>query len=203
MKKLITLFIFIGIINIANAQFFVEANLKGGTGMLNYSANFPKAEFSYGGGLNFGYELKKHLFFNTGFDYYRINFQIYYLMPDIYYTDNRPSSSNGPVQQGYNYFTIPLKINYYYQFKNNIRLYAGIGLICAVTNGNRDNISNNFSSEWSLGDTGELGIGYKIKNILLTLSGEYSVMNNIHSFGMARKTKAYFYGLNIGLRYYF
>ena len=205
MKKLITLLIFIGIINMANAQFFAGANLKGGTGMLNYSGNFPKAKFSYGGGVNFGYELKKHFYFSTGIDYYRINFQLTPLVARPHYIGYHydPNYNYGPYTVSRNYFTLPLEAGYFYQFKNNIRLFADMGLLFSMTDGNVGTLSDNFSAELSLGYTGKIGIGYKIKSILLTLAGEYSHMNNIHSFKKHHKPDAYLYGLNIGLRYYF
>jgi len=197
MKKLIPLLIFIGIINIANAQFFIGADLKGGFGKTDQNYYEPGEKFSHGANAIIGYEFLNHFTINTGFSYYKVKTKYYSPSSHLVYI---------PIVKDANIYSIPLKLSYFYQIKK-IRLFANIGLVnlkvkAATT-------VTDFKSGWHLGYIGELGIGYWLKsNLCLTTSMEHIQSNQIKFTDKSlsdynnKISKVYFYGLNIGVRYY-
>ena len=206
MKKLITMLIFIGIINIANAQFFVGADLKGGFGNAYCNKDNTSEGSSTGGNLRIGYEFLNHFSLSTGFSTYRINYKETIAIQHV--SDPPPIAEYSTFKDHINYYSIPLKLGYFFQ-PNRVRLFANIGLMSAKS----EESTSTYKSGWNLAYSGEIGVGYQIKeNFLLTLSGEYIKHCRTRLTDRSLTSayypdyyynKPYFYGLNLGVRYYF
>jgi hypothetical protein len=204
MKKVVVFLTILFIAVNANAQFFagVESNIGNSDNVKNYAILEGVPKLSYFIGANVGYEFLNHFPVSIGVEYGKLckDYKIYLNAKSL------------------NSFRIPLTMGYCHYIQN-FRLFFNTGTFMSI--GGKiereryidpepdPSVSYNrhLLLQTYFGYLGQIGIGYKFfETLLISTAFEYNrpFSNELKFKDMnLRHTSSYFYGANIGIKWYF
>jgi outer membrane protein W len=198
MKRILTILAMFAAIG-ANAQFFAGVETKAGAS--KNVEDYIVSELSYFVGANAGYEFLNRFPVSIGMEYSKLH----------------NAYKSIALKESLTSFRIPLTIGYCHYIRN-FRPFLNIGAFVSVGNKAKYNAPVSFPGtsistlshyslpEW-VGYLGQIGVGYKLfDKLLISAAFEYNrPFNNELEIEntSSRYTLSYFYGANIGVKWYF